>query len=113
MVLTVLRFTAGVGTAHAVKTSPRRKEEEKWDNGNVHRAAAKIIVSKSRAARGSVCNVLLSRVVNSLDEQSDFLISILGNDAPVWGNLNFIPNIEVSSFLIVRGEDKSSISPRG
>ena len=31
------------------------------DNGNVHRAAAKIIVSKSRAARGSVCNVLLCR----------------------------------------------------
>ena len=30
-------------------------------NGNVHRAAANIIVSKSRAARGSVCNVLLSR----------------------------------------------------
>ena len=29
------------------------------DNVNVHRAAAKIIVSKSRAARGSVCNVLL------------------------------------------------------
>ena len=29
-------------------------------NVNVHRAAAKIIVSKSRAARGSVCNVLLS-----------------------------------------------------
>ena len=34
------------------------------DNGNVHRAAANIIVSKSRAARGSVCNVLLSRVTN-------------------------------------------------
>ena len=34
----------------------------KRDNGNVHRAAVKIIVSKSRAARGSVCNVLLSRV---------------------------------------------------
>ena len=33
----------------------------KRDNGNVHRAAAKIIVSKSRAAHGSVCNVLLSR----------------------------------------------------
>ena len=32
----------------------------KPDNGNVHRAAANIIVSKSRAARGSVCNVLLS-----------------------------------------------------
>ena len=32
-------------------------------NGNVHRAAANIIVSKSRAARGSVCNVLLSRVL--------------------------------------------------
>ena len=31
------------------------------DNGNVHRAAAKDIVFKSRAARGSVCNVLLSR----------------------------------------------------
>ena len=29
------------------------------DNVNVHRAAAKVIVSKSRAARGSVCNVLL------------------------------------------------------
>ena len=35
----------------------------KRDNGNVHRAAAKIIVSKSRAARGSVCNVLLSGVL--------------------------------------------------
>ena len=34
--------------------------ESKRDNVNVHRAAAKIIVSKSRAARGSVCNVLLS-----------------------------------------------------
>ena len=33
----------------------------KRDNGNVHRAAANIIASKSRAARGSVCNVLLSR----------------------------------------------------
>ena len=32
------------------------------DNVNVHRAAANIIISKSRAARGSVCNVLLSRV---------------------------------------------------
>jgi hypothetical protein len=31
------------------------------DNGNVHRAAANIIVSKNRAARGSVCNVLLFR----------------------------------------------------
>ena len=34
----------------------------KRDNVNVHRAAAKIFVSKSRAARGSVCNVLLFRV---------------------------------------------------
>ena len=33
----------------------------KADNVNVHRAAAKVIVSKSRAARGSVCNVLLFR----------------------------------------------------
>ena len=32
----------------------------KWDNVNVHRAAAKIIVSKSRAARGFVRNALLS-----------------------------------------------------
>ena len=39
----------------------REPEVSKRDNGNVHRAAAKIIVSKSRAARGSVCNVLLSR----------------------------------------------------
>ena len=29
-------------------------------NGDVHRAAANINGSKSRAARGSVCNVLLS-----------------------------------------------------
>ena len=36
----------------------------KSDNGNVHRAAANIIVSKSRAARGSVCNVLLSDASN-------------------------------------------------
>ena len=34
----------------------------KADNVNVHRAAAKVIVSKSRAARGSVCNELLSDV---------------------------------------------------
>ena len=40
----------------------REPEVSKRDNGNVHRAAAKVIVSKSRAARGSVCNVLLSRV---------------------------------------------------
>ena len=32
------------------------------DNVSDHRAAAKIIVFKRRAARGSVCNVLLSRV---------------------------------------------------
>ena len=31
------------------------------DNGNVHRAAANIIVSKGRAARGSVCIALLCR----------------------------------------------------
>ena len=37
----------------------------KRDNGDVHRAAANIIVSKSRAARGSVCNVLLSRVIRT------------------------------------------------
>ena len=37
-------------------------EKLRQDNGNVHRAAANIIVSKSRAARGSVCNVLLFRV---------------------------------------------------
>ena len=35
----------------------------KRDNVNVHRVAAKIIVFKNRAARGSVCNVLLSRVL--------------------------------------------------
>ena len=38
----------------------------KPNNGNVHRAAANIIVPKSRAARGSVCNVLLSRVLVSI-----------------------------------------------
>ena len=39
----------------------------KTDNGNVHRAAANIIVSKSRAARGSVCNVLLSATLPFAD----------------------------------------------
>ena len=38
-------------------------------NGNVHRAAAKIIVSKSRAARGSVCNVLLSGSASSINSE--------------------------------------------
>ena len=38
------------------------------DNVNVHRAAANIIVSKCRAARGSVCNVLLCRVTETLHE---------------------------------------------
>ena len=38
----------------------------KRDNGNVHRAAANINASKSRAARGSVCNVLLSAVQPSV-----------------------------------------------
>ena len=55
MVLTVLRFTAGVGTAHAVKTNPRRKEEEKWDNGNVHRAAAKDIQAEKAARPAAPC----------------------------------------------------------
>ena len=40
--------------------------ESKRDNGNVHRAAANINASKSRAARGSVCNVLLSAVQPSV-----------------------------------------------
>ena len=40
---------------------PVTKSYVERDNVNVHRAAAKIIVFKSRAARGSVCNVLLSR----------------------------------------------------
>ena len=45
---------------YAVQEISRNKESgQKRHNGNVHRAAAKIIVSKSRAARGSVCNVLL------------------------------------------------------
>ena len=39
----------------------------KPDNVYVHRAAAKIIVSKSRAARGSVCNVLIL-IMASLSE---------------------------------------------
>ena len=38
---------------HVVTLDSRR------DNGNVHRAAANIIVSKSRAARGSVCLSLI------------------------------------------------------
>ena len=45
---------------------PHRTVNE-TDNVNVHRAAAKIIVSKSRAARGSVCNVLLSRQLSVRD----------------------------------------------
>ena len=41
--------------------SPYEEISVEPDNVNVHRAAAKIIVFKSRAARGSVCNVLLCR----------------------------------------------------
>ena len=40
-----------------------RKRWVSRDNVNVHRSAANIIVSKSRAARGSLCNVLLSGVL--------------------------------------------------
>ena len=63
-----------MASKHAIKrTASRRERVENFiislqvaemiepDNGNVHRAAAKVIVSKSRAARGSVCNVLLCR----------------------------------------------------
>ena len=46
-------LTATICEAKSIK-SPQ-------DNVNVHRAAAKDIVFKSRAARGSVCIVLLSR----------------------------------------------------
>ena len=70
-----MNFKASAAMATAIETRKTRasvivfmnstvfKGFSKLDNGNVHRAAAKIIVSKSRAARGSVCNVLLSRVV--------------------------------------------------
>ena len=40
--------------------SQQQCQKIRHDNVRVHRAAANIIVSKSRAARGSVCNVLLS-----------------------------------------------------
>ena len=40
----------------------REPEVSECDNGNDHRAAAKVIVPKSRAARGSVRKVLLSDV---------------------------------------------------
>ena len=68
-----IHFMAAVLTApiQPVLTSPssnvalrglkNHEATPRQDNGNVHRAAAKIIVSKSRAARGSVCNILLSR----------------------------------------------------
>ena len=50
------------------------------DNGNVHRAAAKIIVSKSRAARGSVCNVLLSGVTLPLGMSGTILFPLVKSD---------------------------------
>ena len=55
----------------ALKTVQQILTALKRDNGNVHRAAANIIVSKSRAARGSVCNVLLSRVLCVVDRAKD------------------------------------------
>ena len=48
------------------------------DNVNVHRAAAKIIVSKSRAARGSVCNVLLSRVSEIVPIECHGVVTLAG-----------------------------------
>ena len=46
----------------------------KPDNVNVHRAAENIIDSKSRAARGSVCNVLLAR--DYYDLRSPSILSV-------------------------------------
>ena len=54
--------------SHALGISYHLRGRVEADNGNVHRAAAKIIVSKSRAARGSACNVLLSTVAQSVGE---------------------------------------------
>jgi len=52
------------------------------DNGNVHRAAAKIIVSKSRAARGFACStpdmgVILWRLSRTLPVQRGLSIEFL------------------------------------
>ena len=56
----------------------------KRDNVNVHRAAANIIVSKSRAARGSVCNVLLSRGYDCYgDHKSDQLTKIATSESSI------------------------------
>ena len=52
----VLAFYLALKTVQQILTALKR------DNVNVHRAAARIIVFKSRAARGSVCNVLLCGV---------------------------------------------------
>ena len=54
------------------------------DNGNVHRAAVKIIVSKSRAARGSACNVLLSRVCVRASLNSKFQQRLAFVTTVVW-----------------------------
>ena len=73
-----------------------------WHNGNVHRAAANIIVTKSRAARGSVCNVLLSRgcqfainvvndVVKSAIENFKLILPCLWY-AELFGYLNNVPH---------------------
>ena len=48
---------------HALGVRRDSTQSSGHDNGNVHRAAANTIVSKSRAARGSVCNVLLCGVL--------------------------------------------------
>ena len=71
------------------------------DNGNVHRAAAKIIVSKSRAARGSVCNVLLSGGLSR---------PILGCVLSVMNTLDFAC-VAVKAFGHFRAYKQSNLEP--
>ena len=64
----------------------------KPDNDNVHRAAAKIIVSKSRAARGSVCNVLLSRQFANLENVCERILVIV--ELHPYGNAWFLRKLK-------------------
>ena len=74
----------------------------KRNNVNVHRAAANIIVSKSRATRGSVCNVLLSRVIGvPLNDQRSKLSRLFLNVYPAASHYDFVPQVfHVKVFIL-------------
>ena len=78
--------------------------QAKRDNGNVHRAAANIIVSKSRAARGSVCNVSLSIFLVSVSITDRALSTVLMQSEPhgILVVVEYRLGVGATSFVVVQ-----------